>query len=67
MHQTVIIFDWDDTLLCTSFLNLRNQAPNINSTVNLPCGNMLLVHATCVVVSMTMGSFQYNVSTRKLI
>jgi len=22
-HQTVIIFDWDDTLLCTSFLNLR--------------------------------------------
>ena len=25
-HQTVIIFDWDDTLLCTSFLNLRNQA-----------------------------------------
>jgi hypothetical protein len=26
-HQTVIIFDWDDTLLCTSFLNLRNQVP----------------------------------------
>lgn len=23
-HQTVIIFDWDDTLLCTSFLNLRH-------------------------------------------
>mmetsp|Transcript_9891 Transcript_9891/g.8402 ORF Transcript_9891/g.8402 Transcript_9891/m.8402 type:complete len:121 (-) Transcript_9891:9-371(-) len=22
-HQTVIIFDWDDTLLCTSYLNLR--------------------------------------------
>jgi len=22
-HQTVIIFDWDDTLLCTSFLNFR--------------------------------------------
>merc|ERR1719199_1570174 len=20
-HQTVIIFDWDDTLLCTSYLN----------------------------------------------
>jgi hypothetical protein len=25
-HQTVIIFDWDDTLLCTSFLNLRQDA-----------------------------------------
>jgi hypothetical protein len=22
-HQTVIIFDWDDTLLCTSYLNIR--------------------------------------------
>lgn len=28
-HQTVIIFDWDDTLLCTSFLNLRmDQQPS---------------------------------------
>lgn len=27
-HQTVIIFDWDDTLLCTSFLNFRqDQSP----------------------------------------
>jgi len=25
-HQTVIIFDWDDTLLCTSFLNLRQES-----------------------------------------
>lgn len=25
-HQTVIIFDWDDTLLCTSFLNFRQDA-----------------------------------------
>lgn len=24
-HQTVIIFDWDDTLLCTSFLNMRQE------------------------------------------
>jgi len=24
-HQTVIIFDWDDTLLCTSFLNMRQD------------------------------------------
>lgn len=21
MHETAIIFDWDDTLLCTSFIN----------------------------------------------
>jgi len=26
-HQTVIIFDWDDTMLCTSFLNLRQDKP----------------------------------------
>jgi len=24
-HQTVLIFDWDDTLLCTSFLNFRQE------------------------------------------
>mmetsp|Transcript_44291 Transcript_44291/g.117465 ORF Transcript_44291/g.117465 Transcript_44291/m.117465 type:complete len:310 (-) Transcript_44291:624-1553(-) len=24
-HQTVIIFDWDDTLLCTTFLNFRQD------------------------------------------
>merc|ERR1740138_332962 len=24
-HQTVIIFDWDDTLLCTSWLNQRQE------------------------------------------
>jgi hypothetical protein len=26
-QQTVIIFDWDDTLLCTSFLNQRDGMP----------------------------------------
>jgi hypothetical protein len=26
-HQTVIIFDWDDTLLCTSFLNRYEGRP----------------------------------------
>lgn len=26
-HQTVIIFDWDDTLLCTSYLNQRADRP----------------------------------------
>mmetsp|Transcript_12042 Transcript_12042/g.21364 ORF Transcript_12042/g.21364 Transcript_12042/m.21364 type:complete len:316 (-) Transcript_12042:61-1008(-) len=30
-HQTVIIFDWDDTLLCTSYLNLR-QDQNLSGT-----------------------------------
>ncbi|PFH33721.1 hypothetical protein BESB_079370 [Besnoitia besnoiti] len=27
-HQTVIIFDWDDTLLCTSFLNVYCRSPD---------------------------------------
>lgn len=31
-HQTVIIFDWDDTLLCTSFLNLAHAA-SLSSSV----------------------------------
>jgi len=26
-HQTVTIFDWDDTLLCTSFLTVREDLP----------------------------------------
>eukprot|EP00928_Gymnodinium_smaydae_P072973 TRINITY_DN56245_c0_g1_i1.p2 TRINITY_DN56245_c0_g1~~TRINITY_DN56245_c0_g1_i1.p2 ORF type:complete len:316 (+),score=91.33 TRINITY_DN56245_c0_g1_i1:188-1135(+) len=24
-HQTVVIFDWDDTLICTSYLNLKQD------------------------------------------
>lgn len=27
-HQTVIIFDWDDTLLCTTYLNLQESLGN---------------------------------------
>ncbi|KAF4648641.1 hypothetical protein FOZ61_002388, partial [Perkinsus olseni] len=30
-HQTVIIFDWDDTLLCTSYLNLRAGGQQSNN------------------------------------
>jgi hypothetical protein len=26
-HQTLIIFDWDDTLLCTTYLNVRQTDP----------------------------------------
>jgi hypothetical protein len=29
--QSIIIFDWDDTLLCTSYLNSRDDAMNITS------------------------------------
>lgn len=32
-HQTVIIFDWDDTLLCTSYLNLRQDQGLSGATV----------------------------------
>uniref|UniRef100_A0A7S4SGU7 Uncharacterized protein n=1 Tax=Alexandrium monilatum TaxID=311494 RepID=A0A7S4SGU7_9DINO len=31
-HQTVIIFDWDDTLLCTSFLQ-RYQGPRLTPMI----------------------------------
>jgi hypothetical protein len=32
-HQTVLIFDWDDTLLCTSFLQ-RSQGGNMSPAVH---------------------------------
>lgn len=31
--QSIIIFDWDDTLLCTSYLNSREDAMNITSPI----------------------------------
>ena len=31
--QSIIIFDWDDTLLCTSYLNSRQDAMNIASSI----------------------------------
>ncbi|CAG9330310.1 unnamed protein product [Blepharisma stoltei] len=31
--QSIIIFDWDDTLLCTTYLNSREDAMNITSKV----------------------------------
>lgn len=31
--QSIIIFDWDDTLLCTSYLNNREDAMNITSNI----------------------------------
>ncbi|CEM15895.1 unnamed protein product [Vitrella brassicaformis CCMP3155] len=34
-HQTVIIFDWDDTLLCTSYLNLRGDESHPNTRKQL--------------------------------
>merc|ERR1719210_245328 len=34
--QTVIIFDWDDTLLCTSFLNHQGEINKVSVQQNLP-------------------------------
>ena len=31
--QSIIIFDWDDTLLCTSYLNSREDAMNITAQI----------------------------------
>lgn len=33
-HQTAIIFDWDDTLLCTSYLNSMSISNNSNYEKN---------------------------------
>jgi len=33
-HQTLIIFDWDDTLLCTSFLRKLNQDRPLTPTMD---------------------------------
>ena len=50
-HQTVIIFDWDDTLLCTSFLNARQdmtQNPSVQKSLQAiaQTGAQLLEMAT---------------------
>lgn len=36
-HQTVIIFDWDDTILCTSFLNSQHQNDESLSDAEVLC------------------------------
>ena len=35
LHETAIIFDWDDTLLCTSFINPSGiyQGHELSATV----------------------------------
>jgi hypothetical protein len=35
MHETVIIFDWDDTLLCTSFINPSGFYENVELSMTL--------------------------------
>jgi len=51
-HQTVIIFDWDDTLLCTSFLNLRQD---LNPAVQQQLSNIERVASQILELSLKMG------------
>ncbi|CAD7952878.1 unnamed protein product [Amoebophrya sp. A25] len=54
-HQTVIIFDWDDTLLCTSFLNLRLPTPEIPGHVQRQLLLLERVGAQLLELAMKLG------------
>ncbi|CAD7967124.1 unnamed protein product [Amoebophrya sp. A120] len=51
-HQTVIIFDWDDTLLCTSYLNLRLPTPEIPAHIQKQL--VLLERVGCQLLELAM-------------
>merc|ERR1719327_1283655 len=53
-HQTVIIFDWDDTLLCTTFLNLR-QEPTLPATVERHLREIELAGKKLLELAMRLG------------
>eukprot|EP00392_Amoebophrya_sp_AT5.2_P012659 g12766.t1 len=54
-HQTVIIFDWDDTLLCTSYLNLRLPTPEIPGHVQKQLLLLERVGAQLLELAMKLG------------
>jgi len=53
-HQTVIIFDWDDTLLCTSYLNLR-QDQNLSGTTERHLREIEGAARKLLELAMTLG------------
>lgn len=69
-HQTVIIFDWDDTLLCTSFLNIKNdlaQSPAVQKHLQLiaQTGSALIETAmklghTFIITNAIRGWVEYS-------
>lgn len=69
-HQTVIIFDWDDTLLCTSFLNIKSdlaQSPAVQKHLQLiaQTGSSLIETAmklghTFIITNAIRGWVEYS-------
>merc|ERR1712039_447173 len=53
-HQTVIIFDWDDTLLCTSFLNMLHDQ-TLSENVQRHVQGIEIVVKKLLELSMRMG------------
>ena len=55
--QSIIIFDWDDTLLCTSYLNSREDAMNIQNKSTLE-QLAVLEHSVCRLLrsALTLGN-----------
>lgn len=50
-HQCVIIFDWDDTLLCTSYLNMKPDAassPTVQKQLHSICATAQLLIETAM-------------------
>mmetsp|Transcript_87653 Transcript_87653/g.151860 ORF Transcript_87653/g.151860 Transcript_87653/m.151860 type:complete len:538 (+) Transcript_87653:95-1708(+) len=53
-HQTVIIFDWDDTLLCSSFLQFRQGGP-LPSDVKRTLKSMAKNVTTLLELALSLG------------
>lgn len=54
-HQTILIFDWDDTLLCTSFLYLRKPG-SLSSGPKCVLKEMEKVVTTLLTLALRLGN-----------
>jgi hypothetical protein len=70
-HQTVLIFDWDDTLLCTHYLNRRHawRLSSGDEECLRDIGNMVkqllekalnLGHHVCIITNAQKGWVEYS-------
>ena len=55
LPPSVIIFDWDDTLLCTSFLNLRLPTPEVPPQVQKQLRQLETVGDELLRAAMKLG------------
>lgn len=69
-HQCVIIFDWDDTILCTSYLNMKPESASsptvqkhllsISSTASLLIETAMKFGQTFIITNAMKGWVEYS-------